>query len=63
VEKDGKIENGIKNTGSGGKCKIPAKKKSTVTISTAAKDGSIAAGLPMTVVMESRREKLEILFK
>ncbi|WP_158386765.1 beta strand repeat-containing protein [Candidatus Methanoplasma termitum] len=63
VNDDGKTKNGVKSSNSRGKLRIPAKKNATVTISMAAKDGHIAAGLPMIVVMESRREQREMTLK
>jgi len=63
VDKDGKSKNGTMSSNSKGKLKIYAKKNSIITISTASKDGHEAVGLPRVVVMEQRREHLEILLK
>jgi uncharacterized repeat protein (TIGR02543 family) len=60
VEKDGETKNGIKSANSKGKCRIAAKKDSTITISMVARDGNVAVGLPAIVVMEHRREYLKL---
>jgi len=63
VEKDGKTVSDIKRTDSRGRLKIAAKRDSVVTISMAAKDGNIAIGLPLTIVMERRKEHREITLR
>ena len=61
IKMDGKTENGTIMTNSKGKCRIKAKKDSVVTISMVAKDGDIATNLPVVMVMEHRREHLELM--
>ena len=61
IEKDGKTTNDIKYSNSKGKSRIAAKKGSVVTITMTAKDGHVAVGLPLVVVMEHRRQYLEIV--
>ena len=63
IERNGRITNDIKLSNSRGKLRIAAKKDSVVTISMAAKDGYIAIGMPLIVVMENRREYRDIILK
>jgi len=61
VEKDGKTTNDIKLSNKKGVSRIPAKVGSTVIITMVAKDGAVAAGMPLTIVMEARKEYREII--
>ena len=63
MNKDGKISKGIEQTDKRGKFKIPAKKDHYVMITMAAKDGHIATGLPLQVIMEKRKEFRELKLK
>ncbi|MCL2317925.1 MAG: hypothetical protein FWC44_02560, partial [Methanomassiliicoccaceae archaeon] len=63
IEYQGAVSNDIKLSNSRGKLRIAAKKRAIVTISMAAKDGSLGIGMPLVVVMENRREYREIILK
>jgi hypothetical protein len=63
IDNDGKRKERIVKAGLRGKRRIKAKKGSVTTITMVAKNGSIAVGLPAVVVMEHRREYLEIALK
>jgi len=64
VGRGGKVkkDNGLKPTNKKGECWIPARKDSTITITMAVYEGKVATNLPAVVVMESRREYVELLF-
>ncbi|AIZ57101.1 hypothetical protein Mpt1_c12390 [Candidatus Methanoplasma termitum] len=62
LAKGKKTENGVKRTNFKGRFRVAAKKDSIVTISMIEKDGNIASGVPLVVVMENRREEREINF-
>jgi len=62
VDKNGKTSEGTKTTNSKGKCRIAAQLGSSVTITSAFKDGKPAVNVPVTIVMEKRKEYFDILF-
>jgi len=63
IERNGERTKDVKMTNSRGKCRIAAKKGSTVTITMVAKEGAVAEGLPLVVLMKSRKEYREIILK
>lgn len=63
IEKGEDTKHDIKYSNSRGKSRIAAKKGSVVTITMTAKDGRIAEGLPLVVVMENRREYRDLIIR